>query len=148
MFFVPYILFFNDKISLTISYGLICILLSMIFDCLIFLLMIGIPFISKKFCGYTILVIQYGGFLLIIGLGAYLFIECLANPLLLWNISNWIQSYYMILFPILCWFCSWDLLQLQEWAKRVTSKVIITYRHLQNQHIVIKETNSAIVHIF
>lgn len=100
-FFVPYILFFNDKISLTISYGLICILLSMIFDCLIFLLMIGIPFISKKFCGYTILVIQYGGFLLIIGLGAYLFIECLANPLLLWNISNWIQSYYMILFPIL-----------------------------------------------
>lgn len=30
-----------------------------------------------------------------------MFIECLANPLLLWNISNWIQSYYMILFPIL-----------------------------------------------
>ena len=100
-FFIPYILFFNDKISLTISYGLICILLSMILDCLIFLLMIGIPFISKKFCGYTILVIQYGGFLLIIGLGAYSFIEYLANPLLLWNISNWIQSYYMILFPIL-----------------------------------------------
>lgn len=100
-FFIPYILFFNDKISLTISYGLICILLSMIFDCLIFVLMIGIPFISKKFCGYTILVIQYGGFLLIIGLGAYSFIEYLANPLLLWNISNWIQSYYMILFPIL-----------------------------------------------
>lgn len=73
----------------------------MIFDCLIFVLMIGIPFISKKFCGYTILVIQYGGFLLIIGLGAYSFIEYLANPLLLWNISNWIQSYYMILFPIL-----------------------------------------------
>lgn len=100
-FFIPYILFFNDKIALTISYGLICILLSMIFDCLIFVLMIGIPFISKKFCGYTILVIQYGGFLLIIGLGAYSFIEYLANPLLLWNISNWIQSYYMILFPIL-----------------------------------------------
>lgn len=100
-FILPYILFFNDEFSLTISCGLICTLLSMIFDCLIFLLMIGIPFISKKFCGYTILVIQYGGFLLIIGLGAYLFIKHLANPLLLWNISNWVQSYYMILCPTL-----------------------------------------------
>ncbi len=100
-FILPYILFFNDEFLLTISCGLICTLLSMIFNCLIFLLMIGIPFISKKFCGYTILVIQYGGFLLIIGLGAYLFIKYLTNPLLLWNISSWVQSYYMILCPIL-----------------------------------------------
>lgn len=45
-FILPYILFFYDEFSLTISCGLICTLLSMIFDCLIFLLMIGIPFIS------------------------------------------------------------------------------------------------------
>lgn len=100
-FILPYILFFNDEFSVMTSCGLICTLFSMIFDCLIFLLMIGIPFISKKFCGYIILVIQYGGFLSIIGLGVYLLIECLANPLLLWNISNWVQGYYMILCPIL-----------------------------------------------
>ena len=33
--------------------------------------------------------------------GAYLFIKHLANPLLLWNISNGVQSYYMILCPTL-----------------------------------------------
>lgn len=100
-FILPYMLFFNDEFSVITSCGLIGALFSMIFDCLIFLLMIGIPFTSKKFCGYIILVIQYGGFLLIIGLGAYWFIKYLTNPLLLWNISSWVQSYYMILCPIL-----------------------------------------------
>ena len=58
-FILPYMLFFNDEFSVITSCGLIGALFSMIFDCLIFLLMIGIPFTSKKFCGYIILVLNY-----------------------------------------------------------------------------------------